>query len=846
MAFASSGLTRLYPLDGANSAWLYRTADSIVAVATETYFDGASAGPYWFKVGDRIDVVSAGNASTTLYVTYRSTQRLEVAEVGPSSAALAATSLDPTGGATGATSRTLAQFLGNEVSPEQFGAAGDGLTDDCAAIQAALDYLDGIGGGLLRLGAKTYLLGTVSGSNSTLLSPRSNVVVEGHGDASVLKVKAGLNTNSLTFNVLCQWSGDATTPILANAQFKNFCIDYNGANNAVPALGGGTIAPNAHKNLGIGGRIATDILVENILFKNNPGTQDVAFGNNDNTWNTKRVVCHRNRFHNVGTAVNDGAGTTVNTLQTDHSCFYLNVDTVVVSDNLFTNDIVGSREATMIEMHSINGSVHNNHGKKFAKMFNPSAQIADGYNMVYANNTLENGREVMSIGNSSTFVLKDHLFTGNICQCDINDNACVDLDTLTLGSVQPTSLVFQNERYSCTAAAGTNVGGCFRIGAISLLTIRGGLFSGFGGRGILAGTHAPTAGTFKLELLNAPEFSNCCQNTAGVSVDCISLNIAATLGRVKMQGVRVTNTGAGRITVGGTYHAGDVLTVTIAGTALNPYTVVAGDANLQGTAQALAAWLNLEPTFAASYVAEARNLDVVISTLTSGVSTTLTAAVTGSGNSVTLTVAASPFITYMVKAISSNAAINDIEILDCDLEGVAGSFNFSNANNAPFIRHRGVGSPAGVIQAALGSEWADRNSALGDRYEKLASLGLSAGWKLRRFQNGTTAPTSGILVVGDRTLNINPASTAIQGYECTTAGARKSGTWANAAVYTAGTWILASNSKVYYTPSGGTAATGSEPSHSSGSATGADGIVWVWKSNTAALVATIGSLGTAG
>lgn len=52
------------------------------------------------------------------------------------------------------------------VTPEKFGAVGDGVTDDGPAINRAMAYLDELGGGVIQFSPKTYGIGT------TLVVPR--------------------------------------------------------------------------------------------------------------------------------------------------------------------------------------------------------------------------------------------------------------------------------------------------------------------------------------------------------------------------------------------------------------------------------------------------------------------------------------------------------------------------------------------------------------------------------------------------------------------------------------------------------------------------------------------------
>lgn len=72
------------------------------------------------------------------------------------------------------------ELIGSIVKPEQFGAKGDGATNDTTAFVDANSYLDANDGGILAIGSKTYVI------TQTLLLP-TGATYQGVGNASVLK-----------------------------------------------------------------------------------------------------------------------------------------------------------------------------------------------------------------------------------------------------------------------------------------------------------------------------------------------------------------------------------------------------------------------------------------------------------------------------------------------------------------------------------------------------------------------------------------------------------------------------------------------------------------------------------
>nr|WP_175800917.1 phage tail fiber protein [Burkholderia anthina] len=99
----------------------------------------------------------------------------------------------------GAIYRTFQDKMRDTVSVKDYGAKGDGVTDDTVAIQKAIDYLDSIGGGVLYFPPGVYL---VSASRSAEIFSNFGVAVPANTGCIILRnsvsmVGAGRNIVSL-------------------------------------------------------------------------------------------------------------------------------------------------------------------------------------------------------------------------------------------------------------------------------------------------------------------------------------------------------------------------------------------------------------------------------------------------------------------------------------------------------------------------------------------------------------------------------------------------------------------------------------------------------------------------
>jgi hypothetical protein len=141
-------------------------------------------------------------------------------------ASIGASLVTPTGATTPG---FVADILAREYWVEDFGAVGDGTTDDRTAINLAISTISAAGGGCLRFRAKTYAVSR--GSDSTVgVLLKSNVILRGAGvGLTVIKARNGTSTIHLIGNA----SADGT---LYNSGLIDLTVDHNKANFSVSAV----------------------------------------------------------------------------------------------------------------------------------------------------------------------------------------------------------------------------------------------------------------------------------------------------------------------------------------------------------------------------------------------------------------------------------------------------------------------------------------------------------------------------------------------------------------------------------------------------------------------------------
>lgn len=131
---------------------------------------------------------------------------------------------------TGAVSTTVQAKLRESVSVKDFGAVGDGITNDTAAIQTAINSFGGQPGTVF-FPAGTYVIeagGTLGGRNYGLILPNNlSIVGQSYGD-TILKLKNNANADLVISN---------RVGVSKNITIKNLTLDGNQANQSTTLAG---------------------------------------------------------------------------------------------------------------------------------------------------------------------------------------------------------------------------------------------------------------------------------------------------------------------------------------------------------------------------------------------------------------------------------------------------------------------------------------------------------------------------------------------------------------------------------------------------------------------------------
>lgn len=289
---------------------------------------------------------------------------------------LAAADLAASGGAslvgylpagTGAVATDVQSKLRESVSVKDFGAVGDGVADDTAAIQRTIDAAS-LSGEKIVVTAGVYKLvpstpkADEAGTNVAALVMRSGMHIEAELGA-VFKIAGGTSSDASPLRHSMFFSNE----FLENVSIVNLTMDMNGQNNPI-SPNRASLSYNRFTNaqvifsgtpVGVAAG-ANNVRIENCVFKNNAGVSCIVMAQS----NTAGVTLGRNwkllhnKFENVGIDTDD------------HSSVFGWATDVLVSGNTFTNPAPYSNAAhtgglVAYEIHGSDTRFVNNHINNF-------------------------------------------------------------------------------------------------------------------------------------------------------------------------------------------------------------------------------------------------------------------------------------------------------------------------------------------------------------------------------------------------------------------------------------------------------------------------------------------------
>lgn len=287
---------------------------------------------------------------------------------------------------------SFSMINGAAVNVLDYGAIGDGVTNDTAAIQAAIDAA-ATTGKTVYFPAGTYIVVPAttkvwegSGSMTCAFVMRSNMHLVGDGGATI-KLKNNCSTLASPKLLAMFFSNEQ----LSNLSFCGLTMDMNGLNNRISPS-----APTSYNRYNqamihfsgtIGGVAARadNVTVNNCKFLNTAGVSCIVMGQS----NSSGVTLSSNWSVTNSLFDNNGLDTD------DHSSIYAWADNVVCENNTFTADTmwpngVSGNSGSFVgyEVHGANQRFVNNLVRNYYQgMWVSTNQTSDCDNIIIANNT---------------------------------------------------------------------------------------------------------------------------------------------------------------------------------------------------------------------------------------------------------------------------------------------------------------------------------------------------------------------------------------------------------------------------------------------------------------------------
>jgi len=238
------------------------------------------------------------------------------------------------------------------VKRPPFNAKGDGSTDDCVAIQKAIDSA-AVNGGLVFFPPGTYILQTITPGNGYLnnrmLTLKSNVSLMGIGNASVLKMADNVLSHTSDAYNANFFQGDS----IENVTISDLMFDGNAVHN---------LTPNGKERNAMFVRIegGKNVHIRNVYGRNSAGRNMIVFGYVANSIGNGNCSIVNSVFKNGGRYTGTG---TPNTYNTDFSFLYSEWPETNIEGNLIEQENVDSALASWtggMEVHASNTIVINN------------------------------------------------------------------------------------------------------------------------------------------------------------------------------------------------------------------------------------------------------------------------------------------------------------------------------------------------------------------------------------------------------------------------------------------------------------------------------------------------------